>query len=101
MSQQPLIELKALKDGDPSIPFQRQKSTDSKPTRKSHLSVVGLQTGFEYIRDTWKSGMAQAILNMPFHLTIGSSSGCNANVGVTTAFIAAFVNGFFSGSKFS
>lgn len=37
---------------------------------------------------------------MPFHLTIGSSSGCNASIGITTAFIAATVNGFFSGSKF-
>lgn len=35
---------------------------------------------------------------MPFHLTIGSSSGCNASVGITTALVAAFVNGFFSGS---
>ena len=35
---------------------------------------------------------------MPFHLTIGSSSGCNASVGITTAFIAALTNGFFSGS---
>lgn len=35
---------------------------------------------------------------MPFHLTIGANSGCDASMGITTAFVSASVNGFFSGS---
>lgn len=45
--------------------------------------------------------MSQAALNMPFVLALGANSGVSAAMGLTTAFVAAFVNGFFSGSNHS
>lgn len=38
---------------------------------------------------------------MPFVLALGANSGVSAAMGLTTAFVAAFVNGFFSGSNHS
>lgn len=38
---------------------------------------------------------------MPFVMSIGNNSGTSGTIGLTTAFIAAFVNGFLSGSNHS
>lgn len=38
---------------------------------------------------------------MPFVMALGANSGLSGGMGLTTAFIAAFVNGFFSGSNHS
>ncbi|CAK70148.1 unnamed protein product (macronuclear) [Paramecium tetraurelia] len=102
MSQQPLIEIPTLNQNENQQQGPNIKSSKlQKQSSLDHLSVHSFKSGLTYIRDSWKSGMAQTILNMPFHLTIGSSSGCNASVGITTAFIAALTNGFFSGSNHS
>lgn len=45
--------------------------------------------------------MATTFLTMPFAMNAGNNSGFNASVGLTTALIASFVNGLFSGSNHS
>lgn len=45
--------------------------------------------------------MSTTLLTMPIALNAGYMSGCNADVGLTTAFVAAFCNSLFSGSNHS
>ncbi|CAD8053105.1 unnamed protein product [Paramecium primaurelia] len=93
-----LIEMAQIKEEEShKISGVRQ----SKFSIVSRLSVQDLQSAWYYIQETWKSGMSQAALNMPFVLALGANSGVSAAMGLTTAFIAAFVNGFFSGSNHS
>lgn len=70
-------------------------------SRLSRFTVDDFSTALHYIRETWKSGMSQAIINIPLVLNMGYASGMTGGVGLMTAFIAAFVNGFLSGSNHS
>lgn len=70
-------------------------------SRISRLSVHDLKTAMHYIRESWRSGMATTFLTMPFAMNAGNNSGFNASVGLTTALIASFINGIFSGSNHS
>lgn len=78
-----------------------KKSRFSRFSRISRLSVHDMRTAMHYVRESWRSGMATTFLIMPFALNAGNNSGMNASVGLSTAFVASFVNGLFSGSNHS
>ncbi|CAD8210158.1 unnamed protein product [Paramecium octaurelia] len=70
-------------------------------SRISHLSVHNVNTALFFIRENWKSGMTQAMMNMPFILNAGNNTGGNPSAAYTSALIGGLINGFFSGSNHS